>query len=138
MLFRSVAELVAGYDNAAVVRNPLDSSALGGHDRMTPFFLAMEQDGFDGPVVTYTHMLPNPKMSELVAGHMVARRQRTGSPVVIVVPGGLSPELETIYRNNGIPLFHDMATCFDSLACHYQTLDAGTQDRKSTRLNSSH
>ena len=130
-----VAEYIASIDTAGLVRNPLDSSTLGGHDRLTPFFEAQEADGYDGPVVTYTHMLPNPKMSELIASHLVARRQRTGSPIVVVVPGGLSPELEAIYRNNGIPLFHDSATCFDSLACHYQVeaemLDGGSATAKS-------
>ncbi|MFM9968137.1 MAG: acetate--CoA ligase family protein [Burkholderiales bacterium] len=118
-----VAEYIASIDTAGLVRNPLDSSTLGGHDRMTPFFQAQEADGFDGPVAVYTHMLPNPKMSELIAAHMVARKQRTGAPIVVVVPGGLSPELEAIYRTNGIPLFYDASTCFDSLSCHYQTLD---------------
>jgi acyl-CoA synthetase (NDP forming) len=118
-----VADYIASIDTAGLVRNPLDSSTLGGHDRLTPFFQSQEADGFDGPVAMYTHMLPNPKMSEMIASQMVGRRQRTGSPIVVVVPGGLSPELEAIYRANGIPLFHDAATCFDSLACHYQVLD---------------
>ena len=118
-----VAEYIASIDTAGSVRNPLDSSTLGAHDRMTPFFQAQEADGFDGPVVTYTHMLPNPEMSEMIATHLVARNLRSGSPIVVVVPGGLSPELEAIYRANGIPLFHDTTTCFDSLSCHYQVED---------------
>ncbi len=135
-----VADYINSIDTAGLVRNPLDSSTLGAHDRLTPFFQAQEADGFDGPVVTYTHMLPNPKMSELLATHLVARRQRTGSPIVVVVPGGLSPELEAVYRNNGIPLFYDAATCFDSLACHYQLedeiLDAGSAVAKQAAADS--
>ena len=118
-----VADYINSIETAGLVRNPLDSSTLGGHDRLTPFFQSQEADGFDGPVAVYTHMLPNPKMSALIASQFVARKQRTGSPVVVVVPGGLNAELEALYRDNSIPLFYDASTGFDSLACHYQIED---------------
>ncbi len=118
-----VAAFIAGIDTAGLVRNPLDSSTLGGHERMTPFFQAQEADGFDGPVVTYTHMLPNPALSQHFAQQIVARSQRTGSSGVVIATGGLPPEVEQTYRSSGVPLFYDASTAFDSLSCHFQTLD---------------
>ena len=118
-----VAEFIAATDTAGLVRNPLDSSTLGGHDRLTPFFQAQEADGFNGPVATYTHMLPNPAMSQLIAKQIVARSERAGSPGVVIATGGLPAEVEATYRSSGVPLFYDIATAFDSLSCHYQTLD---------------
>ncbi len=118
-----VAEYIAGIDTAGEVRNPLDTSTLGAHERMTPFFEAQEADGFDGPMVTYTHMLPNPAMSHLIAEQIVARSARTGAPGVVIATGGLPPEVEAIYRASGVPLFYDVSTAFDSLSCHFQTLD---------------
>ena len=118
-----VAEYIAATDTAGLVRNPLDSSTLGGHDRLTPFFQAQEADGFTGPVATYTHMLPNPAMSQLIAKQIVARSERAGSPGVVIATGGLPPEVEATYRSSGVPLFYDISTAFDSLSCHYQTLD---------------
>ena len=118
-----VAEFIAGIDTAGLVRNPLDSSTLGGHERLTAFFQAQETDGFNGPVATYTHMLPNPAMSQMFARQIVARSQRTGLPGVVIATGGLPPEVEQTYRSSGVPLFYDASTAFDSLACHFQTLD---------------
>ena len=118
-----VADYIAATDTAGLVRNPLDSSTLGGHDRLTPFFQAQESDGFDGPVATYTHMLPNPAMSQLIAKQIVARSQRTGSPGVVIATGGLPAEVEETYRASGVPLFYDISTAFDSLSCHFQTLE---------------
>ena len=123
-----VAALMAQYGDTAVVRNPTDTSALAGHDRLTAFFQAQEADGFDGPMAIYTHMLPNVSLSKLIAAQLIERRKRTGSPSVVVVPGGLNEELEQGYRDAGMPLFYDTATAFDSLSCHYQTLERDGSD----------
>jgi acyl-CoA synthetase (NDP forming) len=45
---------------------------------------------------------------------------------VVIATGGLPPEVEEIYRASGVPLFYDASTAFDSLACHFQTLDEDT------------
>ncbi len=114
-----VAALMATLEGSGVVRNPTDTSALGGHDRLTPFFKAQEADGFDGPMVVYTHMLPSNAMSQLIAKQLVERRERAGSPVVVVAPGGLPSEVAETYKAAGVPLFQDTDTMFHSLACHF-------------------
>jgi acyl-CoA synthetase (NDP forming) len=118
-----VAEWIGSIETAGIVRNPTDTSTLGGHDRLTPYFQSQEADGFDGPMVVFTHMLPNSALSLQIAGQLVERQKRTGSPMVIVAPGGLPPDSTEAYRSAGIPLFFDTDTCFHSLACHYQTLE---------------
>jgi acyl-CoA synthetase (NDP forming) len=114
-----VAEAVARMDGATEVRNPTDISALGGLDRLDAFFRAQEVDGADGPVVFFTHLLPNMQRSKLLADQLVARKQRTKGIVVVCAPGGLTPEIEAAYRDAAIPQFADLATCFDALACAY-------------------
>jgi acyl-CoA synthetase (NDP forming) len=114
-----VAQWVATQDGATEVRNPTDISALGGLDRLDPFFRAQESDGFDGPVAFFTHLLPNVARSKLLADQIVARKTRTGAPVVVCAPGGLTPEIDEAYRAAGIPQFTDLATCFDALAACY-------------------
>jgi acyl-CoA synthetase (NDP forming) len=106
-------------DGATEVRNPTDISALGGLDRLDAFFRAQESDGADGPVVFFTHLLPNTQRSKLLADQLVARKQRTKGIVVVCAPGGLTPEIEAAYRDAAIPQFADLATCFDALACAY-------------------
>jgi acyl-CoA synthetase (NDP forming) len=114
-----VAQWVATQEGATEVRNPTDISALGGLDRLDPFFRAQESDGFDGPVAFFTHLLPNVARSKLLADQIVARKLRTGAPVVVCAPGGLTAEIDEAYRSAGIPQFTDLATCFDALAACY-------------------
>jgi acyl-CoA synthetase (NDP forming) len=116
-----VAAAVARMEGASDVRNPTDISALGGLDRLDAFFRAQESDGFDGPVVFFTHLLPNVERSKLLADQLVARKTRTKGIVVVCAPGGLTAEIEAAYRSAAIPQFADLATCFDALATIYAT-----------------
>jgi len=124
-----VAETVAKMDGATEVRNPTDISALGGLDRLDAFFRAQEADGFDGPVAFFTHLLPNVQRSRLLADQLVARKTRTKGIVVVCAPGGLTPEIEAVYRDAAIPQFADLATCFDALACAYSAPPVGANYR---------
>lgn len=118
-----VAELIATYDNVGLLRNPTDTGSLGGKQtRMTEIFKAQEADGYSGPVMVFTHSLPNIVGSELIADMMIARKERTGSPVAVVAPGGLADSIVGKYLAAGVPFFRDVATAFDSLQAYYDTL----------------
>jgi acyl-CoA synthetase (NDP forming) len=117
-----IAETIATFKGAGVVRNPTDTGVLGGQQNMTPLFEAQEAEGYDGPVMVFTHPLPTLAGSQFVAGYLTERKKRTGSPVVIVAPDGLVEELRQHYRDNRMPFFRDVATAFDSLQAYYDTL----------------
>ncbi|MCC6472527.1 MAG: acetate--CoA ligase family protein [Burkholderiales bacterium] len=120
-----IAETIAGFSGAGMVRNPTDTGALGGRqERMEELFFAQEAEGYDGPVMVFTHSLPGIEGSRQFAGMMIARQQRTGSPVLVVAPGGLPESVAGRYRAHGVPLFADTATAFDSLQAWYRVHDA--------------
>jgi acyl-CoA synthetase (NDP forming) len=122
-----VGELIATFGDVGMIRNPTDTGSLGGQQlRMNDLFKAQEADGFSGPVMVFTHNLPNVSGSQLIAEMMIARQDRTGSPVVVVAPGGLADAVVEKYHAGGVPLFRDVATAFDSLQAYYDTLPAAT------------
>jgi acyl-CoA synthetase (NDP forming) len=89
---------------------------------MNELFAAQEADGWSGPVAAFTHNLPNIAGSQLIADMLIARQERTGSPVVVVAPGDLAEPVVARYREAGLPFFRDVATAFDSLQAYYDTL----------------
>jgi acyl-CoA synthetase (NDP forming) len=117
-----VADFIKTLKDAGVVRNPTDTGVIGGQQNMTPLFEAQEADGWTGPTMVFTHPLPTLKGSQIVADYLVGRAKRTGSPVVVVAPDGLVPELRDIYAENQLPFFCDVTTAFDSLTAYYATL----------------
>jgi acetate---CoA ligase (ADP-forming) len=122
-----VAELVATYENIGVIRNPTDTGSLAGKQtRMNEIFQAQEADGFAGPVMVFTHNLPNVSGSMLIAEMLTARQERTGSPVVVCAPGGLAESVVEKYLTGRVPFFRDVATAFDSLQAYYDTLPAAS------------
>ena len=117
-----VAEYIATIKDAGMVRNPTDTGVIGGQQNMTPLFEAQEADGWIGPTMVFTHPLPNLKQSHVVADYLIGRAQRTGSPVVVVAPDGLVPELRDRYAENNLPFFRDVTTAFDSFQAYYATM----------------
>ena len=55
------------------------------------------------------------------AGGQCAGRQ-VDAPIVILAPGGLSETMEAIHRRNGVVIFHEIASCFESLAAYDFTI----------------
>lgn len=119
-----VAEVIATFDGAGQIRNPTDTGALGGKQRLTPLFEAQEAAGVTGPLAFFTHLLPTLKGSADVAAQIIARKARTGTPAIAIAPGGLTQEIEDKYRDASIPFFNDLATAFDALSAYYQTYPA--------------
>jgi acyl-CoA synthetase (NDP forming) len=74
--------------------------------------------GHNGPVVVYTHNMPERRLEDTLATVLAERKKQAATPVVILAPGGLSEPIELTHRRNGIVIFHDIATCFESLAAY--------------------
>ena len=105
------------------LRNPIDTGSLGRDwSQLGELYELLERDGVTGPSAVYAHIAPHPTMDRHVAEALVARQRRTGTPIVVMAPGGLGAELERFYVGAGIPVFHDLPTGFDSLRCHFATL----------------
>lgn len=117
------ATLIASYEGAGLIRNPIDGGNLHGWAKLPELIAAMERDKLMGPVVGFAHRLPNLASDISLFTPLAERKARTGSPVVIVAPGGLRPEIESKYAAEHIPVFHDLPTCFESLRCLYDMMD---------------
>ena len=124
------ARLIAGYTGTGLIRNPIDGGNLHGWSKLGDLIAAMERDKLMGPMVGFAHRLPSLGADLSMFTPLQARKARTGSPVVIVAPGGLRPEMEARYAAERIPVFHDLPTCFESLRCLYDlmALAAGRDD----------
>ena len=116
------AAAIASFTGAGPICNPIDGGNLAGWQRLDELFAAMEADGLRGPVVAYLHMLPQLAGDRQVVDLLLRRKARTAAPVVAVAPGGLRPEIDEHYGREGIPVFSDLATCFDSVRCLYDEL----------------
>lgn len=123
-----IASAIAAIPTPARIRNPIDLGSIGGDwSRLSELFAVLAKCGVTGPAVVYAHIAPNPAMDETLLNVLAKRKAQTGAPLVVVAPGGLAESIEAGYRAHGIPVFHDTATCLESLSCHYATLPPTTQ-----------
>ena len=117
------APIIAKIPARGRIRNPIDMGSLDpGWTELTNVYAAIDLDGFSGPTAVYNHIARQPSMDKALARSLIERKNKTGKPVMLVAPGGLVEEIEAQYRTGGIPVFHDIATGFESLHCHYATL----------------
>ncbi|HEY8579898.1 MAG TPA: CoA-binding protein, partial [Beijerinckiaceae bacterium] len=117
-----VAEAIAAFGDTGLVRNPIDGGALGGWQRLEPVFAAMEAENLRGPVALFAHRLPQESRDLHLADMLLARRARTGAPLVVAAPGGLRPAVAERFRAGGGVVFDDIGACFDSLAAFYDLM----------------
>jgi acetate---CoA ligase (ADP-forming) len=66
-------------------------------------------------VIVYAHNMPERRLEETLAAVLAVRRKNASAPVIILTPGGLSETMEAVHRGNGVAIFHDIASCFESL-----------------------
>lgn len=116
------AKLIAGFSGVGLVRNPIDGGNLHGWEKLPDLVEAMERDGLTGPTAAFAHRLPTLAADMKMLDPLVARKARTGAPVVIMSPGGLRAEIVARCSAEGIPVFSDLAACFDSLRAIYDAL----------------
>jgi acyl-CoA synthetase (NDP forming) len=117
------APVIAALPARGRIRNPIDMGSLDPAWRqLTDVYAAIERDDVTGPSAVYGHVARRPEMDDALAQTLIARRNRTDKPIMLVAPGGLTESVEATYRNAGIPVFRDMSTGFESLGCHYATL----------------
>ena len=126
------AEVIAGFSGIGLVRNPIDGGNLHGWDKLPDLMASMERDQLNGPVAGFAHRLPTVAADLSLLRPIVARKQRTGAPAVMISPGGLRPEVQALYAAEGVPVFSDLAACFDSLRALYDAIDYA-KERRSVR-----
>lgn len=129
------AKLIAGYAGIGLVRNPIDGGNLHGWDKLPDLITTMELDGLNGPLAGFAHRLPTLAADMSLLGPIVARKQRTGAPAVMISPGGLRPEVHARYAGEGIPVFSDLAACFDSLRALYDVLAYAKAGQRAERAS---
>jgi acyl-CoA synthetase (NDP forming) len=116
-----VAGEIARFNTLGTIRNPIDMGTVGPDwSQLADIFRSLERNGVTGPTLVYAHSAPAPGWDENMARALIERNKRCASPVVVLTPGGLTPEIEACYRDGGVPLYHDTAACFDSLQCWYR------------------
>ncbi len=117
----AVAADIARMATLGPVRNPIDMGSVGPDwSQLAAIFSSLETNGIHGPTVVYAHSAPAPGWDENMADALIARNRRCPSPVLVLSPGGLKPELERRYAEGGIPIHYDTAGCFESLQCWYR------------------
>jgi acyl-CoA synthetase (NDP forming) len=122
------AEVIATFEGAGLIRNPVDGGNLVGWKRLAPLLEAVDADGQRGPGLLYAHMLPMEANDMLVADTLIARKARTGAPLAVVSPGGLRPRVDAHYRAHGAVVFDELATCFDALGAFYDSMAFDADD----------
>ena len=128
------ADVIATFTGAGLVRNPVDGGNLAGWPRLEELFHAIEEDGRMGPLLFYAHMLPREHSDLAVAEMLVRRRERTGAPLVCVSPGGLRDSVTAFFANHRVPVFRDMASCFEALRSYYDVVQFRETDAEKPEL----
>jgi acyl-CoA synthetase (NDP forming) len=126
-----VADALTAVKTNQVLRNPLDTGSLGGQGKIADVFDVLLAQSVSGPTIGFTHTVGGNEGSDVVPLAFIERKDRTGSPSVMISPSGLVEAVEDLYIDNGIPVFSDTATAFDALRCHYLTLPTGRRDAQS-------
>ena len=117
-----VAAAIAALPDAGPICNPIDGGNLRNWKQVDGLLAAAEADGLRGPLLAFLHMLPQLATDRTIVDLLVRRRARTTAPSIVVAPGGLRSEIEDRYADERIPVFHDLATCFDSLRALYDEM----------------
>src|SRR5262249_37809098 len=125
------AAAIASFAGAGPICNPIDGGNLRDWKQLDTLLPAIEADGLRGPLLAFLHMLPQVAIDHSIIRSLVQRKARTGAPSVVVAPGGLRGEIEEQYAHERIPVFHDLATCFDSLRCLYDELGFASEPARS-------
>ena len=125
------AAAIASFAGAGPICNPIDGGNLGNWKQLDTLLSATEADGLRGPLLAFLHMLPQVAVDRTIINSLAQRKARTASPSVVVAPGGLRSEIEEQYFHEGILLFHDLATCFDSLRCLYDEIGFADEPARS-------
>jgi acyl-CoA synthetase (NDP forming) len=116
-----VAAALSEIPTMAPLRNPIDTGTFGGKNLLGDVFGALERSGVTGPTIAFLHtVLSNNKVAN-EANALIAHKERTSSPTIVVTPGGLDEAVMERYTSSGIPVFRDTITLFDSLQCYYAT-----------------
>jgi acyl-CoA synthetase (NDP forming) len=122
----------------APVRNPIDLGSVGGDwSALDPILRLLENHGMRGPALAYAHSAAAPGWDENMADALIDRRRRCGTPVLVLAPGGLRPEIEARYAQGGVPVYHDTFTCFETLQSWYHdqpASEAGAPPRLATKI----
>jgi acyl-CoA synthetase (NDP forming) len=121
-----IAGYIAQVKTRAQIRHPIDTGNLGNVRLLGDVLDALSKGGATGPLVVFSHTILTPGRAAADAKVIIERRRRHGSPVLVLSPGGLGEEIEGPYQKNGVPVFRDTATAFDSLHCHYATIPSAT------------
>ncbi len=111
-----VEERLRALPTSAPIVSPIDTGSLGDWSLLEPTWTALEGEGFLGPTIVFAHRPASTAMSEALLQALAGRRLRCRAPVVLLVPGGWDEALEQRCRAQGIMVFHDTVSCFDSLA----------------------
>lgn len=118
-----IAAALAAVPEIGPLRNPIDTSGLrGDRSRLLPVLQTLAAHGYGGPVAVFSHVGARQHQDEKMARALIARQQDNPTPIAVMAPGRLPADIERLYTDAGIPLFHDMVTGFDSLACYYAAL----------------
>ena len=113
----ALAENIAAVPTSAPIRNPIDFGSVGDWSLFTPILHKLEAAGHTGPMAVYAHVPASPVMAREFIQGLTERRQRCNAPVSVLAPGGLGNDIEEALTQAGIPVFHDTAAFFESLAC---------------------
>jgi len=127
----NAATAIASFAGAGPICNPIDGGNLGNWKQLDTLLAAIEADGLRGPLLAFLHMLPQVSVDRSIINSLAQRKARTASPSVVVAPGGLRSEIEEQYVRERIPVFHDLATCFDSLRCLYDEIGFASEPARS-------
>ena len=123
------AALAAAIPELGPLRNPIDTSGLrGDRSRLLPVLQTLRAQGYGGPVAVFSHVAARQHQDEKMARALSTWQRENPAPIILMAPGRLPADIEELYAQGGIPLFHDMAGGFDSLACYYATLPATDRD----------
>lgn len=115
--------LAAAVPELGPLRNPIDTSGLrGDRTRLLPVLRVLQAQGHGGPVAVFSHVAARQNQDEKMARALAERLGENPAPIIVMAPGRLPEDIEALYAQSGIPLFHDMASGFDSLACYYAAL----------------
>lgn len=111
------------------LRNPIDTSGLrGDRTRLLAVLQILNDQGHGGPVAVFSHVAARQNQDEKMARALSIRRSENPAPIIVMAPGRLPADIEALYAEAGIPLFHDMTSGFDSLASYYAALPrSGTE-----------
>lgn len=128
-------EKLDGFPRTSRVVNPVDIGAIGGSAHIREVLPIVASDPGADVVLYFAHVLQTSWQRAAFVESIVASKKSHPKPHLVLAPGSLTTWEEQVLSDAGVPVFHDSAAYFETVAALFTRPDDGERlDREGLQM----